>query len=555
VEKALSELEGKLSEISFRGDESKRDQKIWEILKEQKWEMVVYDIRETPVWLIPLLKILNDPLAYDKKDLKEKRDLFAQFCELLQNSQLYKYAKEKKIWLSHLLWILQTLLIYRKTLGKDQELTEKCNGLIEIIVNIIEKIKPQKLRHEGRIDKETRSLVPEIYEHPDTDIFFSAGWAMELVCLAALDKDIYKIINSIRAIEESVKKAIERLRISPPMHLFHLCLRLWFLLYCWYIKTILTALVEEKKKLCGIRPHELPRLPKIEKNKTYVITIRLDAKEGVDNKKESEYNFYFAGEFLARFEKENVLGLIDGFLSEATEYMPGSGHIPKGTRYSLFILGGAGVGKTTFVEKIIGRIIETEPKRFTPVDLHGIKSWLLERNEEQKCSVLFVDEAHIPSPPTSIFSLMLDPLQEGEIEGTVIKCPVLYVFASSAYKNMEEFLSTAKKIARDGNTSMLDFSTRIGKWITLPQLWQIPKQKYWISFGYASKKVKKEEAAKEIAKTVTLSLDIRNTRDIERKVDEVYCKILRGTPSFSLYKTYLRTPFCLFYEEGQDSLA
>jgi hypothetical protein len=336
------------------------------------------------------------------------------------------------------------------------------------------------------------------------------------------------------------------------MHLFHLCLRLWFLLDCWYSKTILVALTEEKKKPCEKSYVDLLEEPEIDKHNTYKISIELR-------------DYYFAGEFLARFkkDKENVLGLIKGFRSEAREYTPESGHIPKGTRYSLFILGGAGVGKTTFVEKIIGRIIETEPKRFTPVDLHGIKNWLLKRNEEQKCSVLFVDEAHIPSSPTSIFSLMLDPLQEGEIEGTVIKCPVLYVFASSAYKNMEEFLSTAKKIARDGNTSMLDFSTRIGKWITLPQLWQIPKQKYWISFAHARNNAREilknrgsiqnveEEAernAKRIAKIVTLSFDVRNARDIERMVLEISRGIFDfgKNPIDLLDKNHLRAPLCLF---------
>jgi hypothetical protein len=522
-----------------------------EIIEQQRWEVALYDVRETPIWLIPLLRDLNDPVAYGESNLDGKKDIFNYFCDLLKKSKLCRHEENEKhskerIWLSHLLWILETLLIYSKT-------SDECDGLIKEIVDKINN-KLQILNNYGETKKETRSLVPEIYGSPDTDLFFSAGWAMELFCLAKLSQEIHERIKTIEeGLVNVIKKAIEHATNTPTLpHLYHLCLRFWFLLYCWYFKAILTVLTESERKPTRICSHQLLRISKFEKNKTYRIITKKDY-------------YFFAGEFLSRFkkeeERENVFKLIEAFGNEVVEKRP----IPKGGKYSLFILGGAGVGKTTFVEKIISELINAEFKRYTPINKDGIENWLLsvEKTEgENKVLVLFVDEVHIPHFP-SIFSFMLDPLQEGEISGKEIPYPVFYVFASSAYRNMEEFLFISRKKAEDGDTSMLDFSTRIGKWITLPELWQIPKQKYWVAFKYALKELQEEKEgvdesllqpqAEEIAKAVALSFDVRNTRDIERKVKEIFGEISKGKKTFDKYKNYLRSPFLSFWAKGGSS--
>lgn len=186
----------------------------------------------------------------------------------------------------------------------------------------------------------------------------------------------------------------------------------------------------------------------------------------------------------------------------------------KGVQHSVFMMGGAGFGKTELIKQIYttednNGIIPWEMIQLTPLSFsksRNVHDILAERiNGKNKNNggtndynydicVVFVDELHLDTQP-SIYALLLVPLGEGVKNETrtgeeIIKqCNCSYndcewkknnelnihfVFASSRYQTKREFLEEAF-ITK--NTAMRDFATRIKHWIELPGFSLVPEQK------------------------------------------------------------------------------
>jgi len=189
-----------------------------------------------------------------------------------------------------------------------------------------------------------------------------------------------------------------------------------------------------------------------------------------------------------------------------------------GTKYSTFILGGAGIGKTTLVKEILTEQYKLKSSvRKTPISIFidGYKNFL-RKLAKKKNIIFFLDEIHLESE-ISPYALMLDPLQDGSIYKNIENKKILYFFASSAYRTKEEFEQTAIK---SNNIAMRDFATRIGHWVILPDLFQIPEQKYILAHFIAKDKDYKDSYLPRIASMVMINADLDSSRKIEQYIEE-----------------------------------
>lgn len=206
----------------------------------------------------------------------------------------------------------------------------------------------------------------------------------------------------------------------------------------------------------------------------------------------------------------------------------------KGIEHSVFLMGGAGFGKTELIRQIYSSVSGNnqsddtdqskemrKPKNGDTQDKNGGKNQIpaniinltplsfvksknfadtlkmhkSKLNFHHKC-VVFIDELHIETQP-SVYALLLIPLGEGVkntcsnansiiddcgLEKPNEKCEwkkndelnIHFVFASSRYQTKREFLEEAF-ITK--NTAMRDFATRIKHWIELPGFSLVPEQK------------------------------------------------------------------------------
>jgi len=157
------------------------------------------------------------------------------------------------------------------------------------------------------------------------------------------------------------------------------------------------------------------------------------------------------------------------------------GGYPSGTKHSVMLLGGGGIGKTELMRQLYG--IKEGNSRFmhlTPVTLQDTRweeRFKACRADTQYC-VMFVDELHLPTSP-SVFAQMLVPLQNGvDFKPLRARKPkrarVQYVFATSRWRTRQEFEASAY---RDHDVPMRDFATRIGQWFEFPGLNTMPEQR------------------------------------------------------------------------------
>ncbi|MDD2229500.1 MAG: hypothetical protein PHY48_08825 [Candidatus Cloacimonetes bacterium] len=198
----------------------------------------------------------------------------------------------------------------------------------------------------------------------------------------------------------------------------------------------------------------------------------------------------------------------------------------KGTEQSVFLLGGAGFGKTELLKQIYthkddapvteertsseanqdvntsSQSIPAKMIQLTPLSFvktcdfsNTLKEYTSDLVYHHKC-VIFIDELHIETQP-SIYALLLVPLGEGVKNSRSDAKPIIpicgldepydkcewidnnelnihFVFASSRYQTKRVFLEEAF-ITK--NTAMRDFSTRVQHWIELPGFHLVPEQK------------------------------------------------------------------------------
>jgi len=99
-------------------------------------------------------------------------------------------------------------------------------------------------------------------------------------------------------------------------------------------------------------------------------------------------------------------------------------------------------------------------------------------------TMVFIDEMHLHGDGCSVFGVLLKPIEEEKEFEEFLGEHVCWVFASSAFRNKEQFLREAE--AR-GDVAMRDFATRIAFWVELPDLYTVPEQKLLLAYGEEGK--------------------------------------------------------------------
>jgi len=511
---------------------------IEEAFKQMDWGKFHYSITPYPQWLVPLLRYLNYPHAFGENSIAlkddKKKDIFDKFVHLLAKS-----AKQNQQWLqtldlSVLLWCIDTLALNYHQFNRSEKSQHDANKLFKKLLNSLnQKKNALQVPDTYRIKEASLKGVttPEIFKEIDRPLFFSAAWAFELYLLAKLDRN-NPIKKYRQCFYDIIDTAIEYLPTNPrPSHIYLLCLRLWFLLECWYHKSILSAefLSKNAAKLKkGINLLDSKEVGQISKHK-----------QQKDNNLIKPYQIndkVYYSTLLNRFtfgeKKAKELSLIN-FLKEIKKKIKKKiekGSKLPGSQYSVFILGGAGSGKSSLIKESLPKLfterlnIQCGCIRITPLDIQTRREKMLKKIEDKylelendkkgRLLILFIDEIHIPSSP-SPFAALLDALEENRLFGKYlgdkqnkVSWNILYVFASSAYSNKEEFNSIARN-KRD--VAMRDFATRVKYWIKLPELWQIPTQKFIISYL--------REECKRLSAAITVDGDIKTVRQLNQQLD------------------------------------
>lgn len=594
--KTQLESEGYCKITKSNDNDKEEFKKSWDT---HKWERYHLTVSADPLWLLPNLSYFNSTSAQgiESKVFKitdtDVKILFDKFRDKLDSS-INDKDESLFIDLSKLLWCIDTFLINIKLIENDQKNQKILGSLIKVLEDkVIKSIKLDEVIDEesdAKINENIddacllskddikRMAIPEIYETLDRTLLFSAGWAFELLLLLksihkgyyAGDKSLDKILqeNKLEIILNSlVKRGINHaISSGPSNHLFLVCQKLWFLLECWHFKSIAISYkyfasesdyfkrVENSSKF-----EPVENITKFGEyyydnsliNRIYSVEEHLNEDQEIeenDNEK-LKNNLYYYLYKICGLEKIS------------------------GTKYSIFLLGGAGIGKTCLVSKTIQYLVKDMGKeedclRVTPLQVsspeelfYKIESRLKEEingkfeKNTDKLLILFFDEIHLQTTRYSPFAIMLDPLQEyqlgehylGDIQKlgdkqTKIPYKILYIFASSSYKSKEHFES----IAREKNDiAMRDFATRVRHWIKLPELWQIPGHKYVLGYFLYKNLLKEvnidDNDLKKVATSITLNGRLKSTREIEQeleiykksgninnKYDEILIKNLRG---------------------------
>lgn len=490
----------------------------WEL---NRWEEF-HDVASLDIsFLFPNLQYLNDPGAFgrDSKKSDEKNRTLKIFdkdsMEILRNfaNELINQinlAKKKKTPIKDfifvdfvkLLWSIDTFLLNREILLNEH------NAIAKSLIDILKEqypcdtTDPQKKLKAFDLDENRvrRMPAPEIYTGERT-LIFSAGWALEidLLCDLYLSSNCSEMKEPLEILKKTITEiAVEGIKLlagkesawvrrlnHTPFHLYSMCQRFWFFLECWHYRAIRSA-IDMKKGLLKIKNYRVKP----------VVKLKL---------------YFFRNLWKNRIERE-----LDNF-EEIKDKVKNNKKLP-GTLYSIFILGGAGIGKTTIVKEVLKELYGAKEGviRLIPPDIKNFTHLFKILNKYKgKFIIFFFDEIHLDSKGGQIspYTLMLDPLQEGCLAGSSLPGQILYIFASSAFKFEEEF----KRAAREaGDIAMRDFATRIRHWIKLPDLWQIPEQKFIL--GYSMTKV--NNMKRKIASLVTINAELKNVRSIERAVKD-----------------------------------
>lgn len=502
-----------------------------------------------PLWLLPNLLHFNDPSKRGSSNFKfgEKENLNNFFNKVLQYLKTADNLPIKDNILNDkgkLLWLFDTIIIYKKEVDKSEEIFD---NLSEKFINLLEHDDSLKSFFQMNHMHIKDQSIPELFISQDRNIMFSVAWSIELFLLLYFEPE-----NDNKEIKEKVKIIIKKGLgyLENPVyhtHLYLLCQKYWFFLNYWSSKSILVSTV--------LSNHDEETL----KNK-YGFSVPVSKNK----------NRYFNYDFIEKHtkfidEEKNILDFVKDIRDE-------DGRL-RGIDYSVFITGGAGIGKTDLIEKTL-KVLINHPRniikeneeviefkkvqrdnendyadvnvkylRTIPIEIDSSAKLFeliqteYERKEKSnvddldKYLLLVIDEMHMPTK-LSPFSIMLDPLQEAKIgqqklweDKTGSYWNIIYFFISSAYKSKEDLISTARDLK---NIPMRDFATRVNHWLTLPELWQVPKHKYIISY-HMLKDMKKdsgleESEFKKFAIAATISGKLKSTREIKRKILDVNTK-------------------------------
>lgn len=492
------------------------------------WERFHFYYTPEPMWLYPNLLLLNYPQVFGKNamifDRRHRiRTIFKNFrkrlCEdikLRKNKERNnKKIEELFVDFSKLLWCIDTFAL------NSNLLKYKTNKKIfkKLIKELLQRVNTEGLDSCFQINANYLIKMPlnETYKTGDRILLFSAGWALELYQIFRVNekiKNMNKIRTCIRRLIAIAEKGIERvIKEEIPSHLYLLCQRLCFLLDCWQYKSISISLEYRDSTIVKYENNK-----RIDNPKKYYVEHRKIAydKSFFDNLKDREQGKKFEEILMDKIDKP------------------------------MFLLGGAGIGKTSLVEKFIPAFLEEKCNlevttiRVIPIEIQTPRELYIKiKNYNKKTLILFFDEMHLSSS-LSPFALMLDPLQERYLAGKPLgEIKIKYIFASSAFQTKEEFLAFAKK---NVNIAMRDFATRIHYWIQLPELWQKPEQKFILAYHLLQGKGSiGEEERKKLAAFITIDAESKSSREINRKIEgrinkkEILEKNLKGNAIIRLF--------------------
>ncbi|MDP8313452.1 MAG: hypothetical protein RAP70_00055 [Candidatus Celaenobacter antarcticus] len=401
---------------------------------------------------------------------------------------------------------------------------EKAKNNLGIINNLVDYIenRPEIKRNQYTSLELHDFITPEIHTI-EKELLFSAGWALELLLLCDVyDKDsTLKGEIKVDGIRKFARKIIgqaidDLLKPSESMkfHLYSMTQRFWFFLEYWQYKAISAA-----NKLMNLDETSFDKEYKPVKDKGL---------------------FHYYNSLWSRiFGKDNIGGITH--LPDKKKVMNNK-KLP-GTKYSCFIMGGSGIGKTGLVEKVLREEYSLKgAMRITPMDLKIFGCYyLLKKITKSNNIIVFLDEIHI-NTGISPYAFMLDPLQD-DFKYEVIEeleekkggnkkekdktenneekdKKILYIFASSAYKTKDEF---KRKAIESNDIAMYDFATRIGHWVVLPDLFQMPEQKHILGY-FIGKKTKYNFNYKQlqsIAALITINASLKSSREIEYEINRI----------------------------------
>lgn len=479
--------------IRSAADEGKIN-KAWEL---NKWDNF-HDVTSLDIsFLFPNLQFLNDPGSRKPEICNSRKgaiditrrlaDELTRQLDIADNNRV-RVKEYLFVDVSKWLWSIDTFLLNKRIFIKHRTLATR---LIQELIKI-------GLANLFDLDfiRAKQMPAPELYTRERT-LLFATGWSLEidLLCdqyqsteLASImsrdERESFvelrnrmtdialKGINMLAGEGDHRPKGID----SNSHHLYFMCQRFWLFLEFWQYRAIRSA-VEMKKK-------------SIERYTQNPVA-----------------NIYYFNNLWKRIRvvlsAQNVKEVKD------LKNLPGS-------LYSIFILGGEGVGKTTLVRSVFKELFgaEEEVQQYNPFDIDTpLKLLDILDKYKTKFVIFFLDEMHFTD---NIYALMLGPLQERRVSGKKLEGKIMYVFASSAFRNKDEFIRMARERAL---IPMRDFASRIGHWIELPDIWQVPEQKYILAY-YLSK-AKLISTKKKHAALITINPKLREARSIERALHNV----------------------------------
>lgn len=483
-----------------------RINKAWEL---NKWDNF-HDVTSLDIsFLFPNLQYLNNP-GSRKPEICNSRTGAIDITRRLANeikrhldiadNNRVRVKEYLFVDVSKWLWSIDTFLLNKRVYIRHRTLaTRLVQKLMEIGLDNL---------FDLDIVRAKQMPAPELYTRERT-LLFATGWALEIDLLC----DQYQSPELASGLSREERESFVELRKRMTdialrginmlaregdyqqkkidcnsYHLYFMCQRFWLYLEFWHYRAIRSAI--------EMKNHSIERYAKKPVAKIYYFNNLWKRIKVV-------------------ISTQNIKEVKD--LKE----LPGS-------LYSIFILGGEGVGKTTLVRRVFKEMYgaEEEVQQYNPIDIDTpIKLLEILDKYKNKFVIFFLDEMHFSD---SIYPLMLGPLQEKRVSGKKLEGKIMFVFASSAFRNKDEFIRRAREHAL---IPMRDFASRIGHWIELPDIWQVPEQKYILAY-YLSK-AKLVSTKKKYAALITINPKMREVRSIERalhneKLIEESVKYMRG---------------------------
>lgn len=381
--------------------------------------------------------------------------------------------------------------------------------------------------------------------------FISARYNKETEekCITEFKQGLNALLENVLCVDNGTHDGQKPLKESDWGHLYFMCNKLdaLYSFWIWYHAHLLDSKASDYKKIGDFY---------------YARSVRQRVQDIIDEK----------DKFKTSCPDSNVNG---------DELQCTKGQVVKGTDHSVFILGGAGFGKTELVKQMYSEMKENNGKAektvaakmipLTPLSFAQNKSFYdvinqghnKDKLEKNHICVVFIDEIHLQVNP-SIYARLLVPLGESvknlsEDGKPIITYPcdkqengnesseggtpkithpcnnkekgkspkeecywhknkelnIQFVFASSRYRSEYEFREEA---LATNNTAMIDFSTRVGHWVSLPSFSITPEQKIAVYKGMCStlKGDKKPDKNK-----IILDLSITSAREFKRAFDGI----------------------------------